>query len=417
MLNKPNELSDASFDRFLAEARLPVLVDLWAPWCVPCRTMAPIIDNLAKNSGGKLLVAKIDVEKYPAIMERYGVRGIPTLLLFRDTGEPARQVGALSLGQLNAWLANHQVDMVSQPPVRQAEALEWASFYGDEGLHEFIAQRVIGHAGAGDITLGLGSFWMDGKGTTSAAMVHQPDPHAFERMTGLPIALGRLMDRCGYLNAGQVGGLFAALRAGKDYRLVPQRFMQWWLGEESAPWAGYLRDPQLVRLLARWQALCAEQLAGREMAADDWSAVGGEAALLLQSYQQPDRQLEKVIAALLRDLSPVPVTTEGDKWGNIALNINWAQFQQLEILSGWSDGDRATPEIRMGWFKEKERLSPAGKLTQEEITQLRAEWLEQNTEFFARENAFHQNLARLALPVSARMQQALNRLLADAPDF
>lgn len=417
MLNKPNELTDASLDSFLAAAKVPVLVDLWAPWCVPCRTMSPIIDKLAKNSVSKLLVAKIDVEKYPAVMARFGVRGIPTLLLFKGEAQPERQVGAQSQGQLNAWLAGHQVDVSAQPTVQHAEALGWASFYGDEGLHDFIAQRAIDHATAGDISVGLRSFWVDGKGTTSAAMVHQAESHAFERITGLPLAVGRLLDICGYLTAEQMAALFAALRAGKDYRLVPLRFMHWWLSEESAPWASYLRDPQLVQLLARWQALCADRLAGRETAPSAWAAVGEQAALLRQGYQRPDRQLEQMFATLLQLLAPVPATTEGDKWGNIATNIHWAQFQHLEILSGWSDEDRATPSKRIGWFREQERKTPEGKLSQDEITALRAEWAAENAEFLAKENAFHQSVPQLFLPVKARMQQELNRLLAEAPEF
>ncbi|WP_413729190.1 thioredoxin family protein [Sodalis sp. RH22] len=414
---KPNELTDSNFDNYLAGARLPVLVDLWAPWCVPCRAMAPVIDKLANNTEGKLLVAKIDVEKYPAIMERYGVRGIPTLLLFRGEAEPVRQVGAQSLGQLNAWLAAHEVDVVSQPPVRQTEALEWSSFYGDEGLHGFIAQRTLGHAKAGDITVAPGSFWLDGKGTTMAAMIHQPDSVAFERITGLPIALGRLLDRCGYLTPEQIGGLFAALRPGKDYRLVPQRFMHWWLSEESAPWADYLRDPRLGQLLMRWLTLSAGRLAGGETAPGDWSAIKEQADLLLHDYQQPERQLEKIIATLLQHLSPLPAAADDEKWGNVALGVSWAQFQQLQILAGWSDDDRATPDIRFAWFTEKERLSPAGKLSQEEITLLRAEWLAQNPAFIAKENTFHQNYNQLSEPINTKIQRALNRLLAEAPDF
>lgn len=417
MLNKPNELTDASLDSFLATAKLPVLVDLWAPWCVPCRTMSPIIDKLAKNSAGKLLVAKIDVEKYPSVMARFGVRGIPTLLLFKGEAQPERQVGALSLGQLNAWLAGHQVDVSTQPRVQHAEALDWGSFYGDEGLHDFIAQRAIEHAAAGDISVGLGSFWIDGKGSTSAAMVHQAESHVFERITGLPVAIGRLLDICGYLAAEQMAALFAALKVGKDYRLVPLRFMHWWLSEESAPWASYLREPQLVRLLTRWQALCADRLAGGETAPGVWEAMGEQAALLLQDYQRPDRQLEQLFATLLQLLSPVPVTTEGDKWGQIAMNIHWAQFQHLEILSGWSDEDRATPDKRMAWFREQERQSPAGKLSQDEIAVPRAEWAAENAEFLAKENAFHQSIPQLLLPVKVRMQQELNRLLAEAPEF
>ncbi|QTF09122.1 thiol reductase thioredoxin [Brenneria izadpanahii] len=417
MLNKPNELTDASLDGFLAAAKLPVLIDLWAPWCAPCRTMSPIIDKLAKNSAGKLLVAKIDVEKYPAIMARFGVRGIPTLLLFKGEAQPERQMGALSQGQLISWLAGHKVDLTSQPTVQHDEALEWASFYGDEELHDFIARRAIGHAAAGDISMGLGSFWIDGKGSASAAMVHQAENHAFERITGLPIAIGRLLDICGYLTAEQMDALFAALRAGKDYRLAPLRFMHWWFSEESAPWASYFRDPQLARLLERWRALCADRLAGRETSPDAWATVGEQAILLQQGYQGPDRQLEQLFATLLQLLSPVPVTTEGDKWGHIAINIHWAQFQHLEILSGWSDEDRATPGKRIRWFREQERKTSTGKLNQEEIAELRAVWEAENAEFLAKENVFHQSILQLFLPVKARMQQELNRLLAEAPEF
>ncbi|TCV93526.1 thioredoxin family protein [Biostraticola tofi] len=417
MANHPHELTDTSLDSFLADARLPVLIDLWAPWCVPCRTMAPVIDKLARNTVGKLLVAKIDVEKYPAVMERYAVRGIPTLLLFRDNAEPVRQVGSQSLGQLNSWLGSHQIDVVSQPRVAQSETLEWGSFYGDDLLQAFIGQRIADHAKAGRLSIGLGSFWIEGKGTTSAAMVHQPDTNAFERITGLPIALARLIDRCGYLTADQVSALFAALQAGKDFRLVPLRFMQWWLGASATAWNQHLRDPRLVQLLNQWQALCTARLNGDEVGAEAWSDIGQQVSLLGQNLQQSGRQLEKNIAAMLEQLSPPPATTDDSKWSTIALNINWAEFQLLEIQSGWSDEDRATPDARLAWFMEQERLSPNGKLTQDEISRLREEWQSLNPEFIEKEHAFHQSIEQLARPRSAQWQQTLNRLLADAPDF
>lgn len=417
MLNTPNELTDVSLEGFLADATVPVLVDLWAPWCVPCRTMTPIIDTLARNSAGKLLVAKIDVEKYPEVMARFGVRGIPTLLLFKGDTPPERQVGTLSLGQLTAWLAGHQVAISSTPTIGYEEALAWPSFYGDADLHDFLARRTIDHAAAGAISVALSSFWIDGKGTVSAAMAHHSDGLVFERITGLPLALGRLFDVCGYSTAEQVASLFGALGVGKDFRRVPLGFLHAWFSESSTPWASYLRDPQLVQLLSRWQTLSADRLAGRETAPSAWAKVGAQAEALLPSYRRPDRHLEHLFATLLQLLSPVPAITEGDAWGNIGNHLHWAQFEHLEILSGWSDEDRATPGTRIEWFREKERQSPTGQLTQEALASLRAEWQEDNAAFYAKENQFHHHISHLFLPVKARMQQQLNRLLADAPDF
>lgn len=75
--------SDTSLDTLLATSDKPVLLDLWAPWCQPCKTLAPLLDTLADNTPDNLTVAKLDVEQYPAFMRRFGVRGIPTLLLFK----------------------------------------------------------------------------------------------------------------------------------------------------------------------------------------------------------------------------------------------------------------------------------------------------------------------------------------------
>ena len=196
MTHKSIELTDLELDVFLADAQLPVLVDLWAPWCAPCRAMSPIIDKLARNTAGHLLVAKLDVEKYPSIMQRFSVRGIPTLLLFNPAQDPVRLVGAQSLAQLNEWLANHQVNIsVPTVHVQQDESLEWGSFYGDDELLAFIAARVLRHAREREITTGQSRYWIEGKGTLAAAMVHQPDSNAFERITGLSPALGCLLDR------------------------------------------------------------------------------------------------------------------------------------------------------------------------------------------------------------------------------
>ena len=98
--------SDATFDAELA-APSPVLVDLWAPWCGPCRTMAPVLEELARDLAGRLKVVKVDVDQNPATQARFQVRGIPTLLLFRDGELVETIVGAQSKAALSTVVQAH----------------------------------------------------------------------------------------------------------------------------------------------------------------------------------------------------------------------------------------------------------------------------------------------------------------------
>jgi thioredoxin 2 len=99
-------LVDAGADDFadLAAGRLPVLVDLWAPWCGPCRLVAPGVEQAAVQFAGRLKVVKVNVDEAPGVSARFGVQGIPTLLVLRDGAPVARQVGALPPEQLLGWL-------------------------------------------------------------------------------------------------------------------------------------------------------------------------------------------------------------------------------------------------------------------------------------------------------------------------
>jgi thioredoxin 2 len=100
---------DAGADTFDAEvaASVPVLVDLWAPWCQPCKWIAPILEELARTHAGRLKVVRVDVDRAPQLSARYEVRGIPTLLLLRDGREVDRLAGAPPKPELEAWVERH----------------------------------------------------------------------------------------------------------------------------------------------------------------------------------------------------------------------------------------------------------------------------------------------------------------------
>ena len=97
-------LSDASFEADVLQAATPVLVDYWAEWCGPCKMIAPILDEVAGAYQGKLQVAKMNVDENREVPAKFGIRGIPTLMLFKDGQIAATKVGALSKAQLVAFI-------------------------------------------------------------------------------------------------------------------------------------------------------------------------------------------------------------------------------------------------------------------------------------------------------------------------
>ena len=99
--------SDAAFDSDVLKADKPVLVDYWAEWCGPCKMIAPILDEVSKDYDGRLKIAKMNVDENRDVPAKFGIRGIPTLMLFKDGQLAATKVGALSKAQLTAFIDSH----------------------------------------------------------------------------------------------------------------------------------------------------------------------------------------------------------------------------------------------------------------------------------------------------------------------
>jgi thioredoxin 1 len=97
-------VTDSSFDEDVLQSDIPVLVDYWAEWCGPCKMLAPVLDEIAQEYAGRMKVAKLNIDENEATPPKYGIRGIPTLMLFKNGAVDATKVGALSKSQLAAFI-------------------------------------------------------------------------------------------------------------------------------------------------------------------------------------------------------------------------------------------------------------------------------------------------------------------------
>jgi len=104
IMSEISQISDSSFEQDVLQSDTPVLVDYWAEWCGPCKMVAPVLEEIAKEYSGRLKICKLNIDENEATPPKYGIRGIPTLMLFKNGNVEATKVGALSKSQLAAFI-------------------------------------------------------------------------------------------------------------------------------------------------------------------------------------------------------------------------------------------------------------------------------------------------------------------------
>ncbi len=107
MSHATKEVTDSSFDTDVMKSSIPVVVDFWAPWCGPCRAIAPSLEVIANELSGKIIVAKVNIDENPNAATKYGVRSIPTLMIFKNGALASTKVGAIPQSELARWVGEN----------------------------------------------------------------------------------------------------------------------------------------------------------------------------------------------------------------------------------------------------------------------------------------------------------------------
>lgn len=405
--------TEALLIEYQANADTPILLDLWAPWCVPCRALAPTLERLAEEAGDKLIVLKVDVDKYPAVRERYAVRGIPTMILFKGETERARLSGTQQLGKLKQWMRENGAPVENKNTQAIQAPQRWGAFYGDAQLRDFLVTRMKQHVDQGDVSTSRAPVWIEGKGTFAATFVHSDQLDVFERVSGLPASLAPALDFVGACREEEVSPLLDRLRIDADLNQAAMQLLQSWLSDPEHDWSEVLAEPPLDALRIQWLALCEQAMTDQPPASEQWLQLREAAVALESPKQDPYRQLQSMLANLLTQVSPLPASNDGLAWSAVFQTAGWCSVHLLMNSLGWTAEDRATPGLRSDWFQAKER--ELGGFSKEQLQAHQEQWNAENADFQLKEQTFHARYSQNAQTPNRRLAAVLANLLTKAP--
>jgi thioredoxin len=346
------DTTSATFDADVLQGTLPVLLDFWAPWCGPCVALAPQLEMLATQYAGKLRVIKLNVDDHPDVSQRFAVRGIPALLMFRD-GEIVHRVAGPSQSRLRVLVEDLVgtgiVEPVDEAAVSEAVMQPIISFDGNAEIKQAALLRLQAHAMAADVRLSDAIAGAKGE---------------FAQALGLPAALAnvfdllrqnarRWQDEARYLRPAVA--LFEAIPVGVDLRGLPVVVAYWVLHDPQWGIGRHLKSAEAVALFGKLRALHDEERAGQSVSRASWHAMAREIVTQVDGSRSPqaadnnDRGASgpvDILAGLFETVG-VPLAEL-----NLARALNGALYMAPHdevAFSGWSNEDH----VQFGNFKLK----------------------------------------------------------------
>lgn len=413
------QVSEASFEAEVLAAAQPVLLDLWAPWCAPCRAVAPVLESLAPEYAGALTIAKLNVEEYPEVQKRLGVRGIPTLILFRDGKEVARLLGAKRAEEFRAWFKVQGIVPTSDGVMQREEADAGAgAFHGDAELRDYLLGRLRQRAAEGRVEASFMPHWENGRGTLSSALVSHGSPDVFGRLTGMPISVAAALEFCsiGCADQAEVDSLVGGIPAGADLRQIAARLAVALMSDDFAAWPQILDDVEVDGLRQRWVALCTSKLNGVRVESEEWKALGDELERLRARKPLPELERQRIAVSFMSTLTPLPRSDEADKWlGGMVSGGREIRYLLAGSLLGWTAKEFGLERTRFDWYSAREAQQPGGKFTPEALAEAHQAWYAECGEAQTKHDAFFKNYAGNLAPIVSRAKHLLGGFVAQAP--
>ena len=381
--------------QFLSQQQGFVLLDLWAPWCVPCKALEPVLDKLAADYASALKMIKVNIDNYNKISGELNVRSLPTLILFQDGREVARKNGRVGKADLENWLIQHGCQRDSGEPVYLHKSGDWLSFYNDQRVRDLFTRELRSlserYRHSREVTVGE---------VTAGNLLYAIDygNNYLSRVFGLPETFLHFFAFLSFQEAGEINQLAENIKAGKDYSLIPLRSIRQWLQEELLKSLCIDISHPLQKLTGAWCQAAGEVIDGKPVLLSAWQDIASEATVC-QDKCPPGRQAESLLASFLFRHSPPLTVDNGSQIADFS-RVSYT-FYECQYLLAAGRNVRDTDDIRqerMDWITQKVAADKASGRDishqgyGESLFSLWAEQNEENREFLRQERLIQQRI-------------------------